>query len=126
MICDKCNKEVCGVISHEFGYNQICMDCYHKLVDQRDMKSLDELDDYEGVIKTLNAEQIVKNFIEVFSQYQKNPSKRLYDILWRIRCWACHEDHTASTTIHEIMRWQKFDFLTEEERLENGYYEKKS
>lgn len=126
MTCDRCKKEVSGVISHEFGYRQICLHCYQELVNNRDMRSLDELDDYEGVIKTLNAEQIVKNFIEVFSQYQKNPSKRLYDILWRIRCWACHEDHTASTAIHEIMRWQKFDFLTEEERLENGYYETKS
>lgn len=122
MTCDKCKKKVFGVISHEFGYKQLCLSCYQELVNKRDMRSLDELDDYEGVIKTLNAEQIVKNFIEVFSQYQKNPSKRLYDILWRIRCWACHEDHTASTAIHEIMRWQKFDFLTEEERLENGYY----
>ena len=126
MRCDKCNKDVCGVISHEFGYTQLCMDCYHELVNKRDMRSLDELDDYEGVIKTLNAEQIVKNFVEVFSQYQKNPSKRLYDILWRIRCWACHEDHTASTAIHEIMRWQKFDFNIEEERLTNGRDKKKS
>ena len=126
MTCNKCNKDVCGVISHEFGYDSLCMNCYKELVNKRDMRSLDELDDYEGVIKSLNAEQIVKNFVEVFSQYQKNPSKRLYDILWRIRCWACHEDHTASTAIHEIMRWQKFDFLTEEERLDNGYYKEKS
>lgn len=115
MTCDKCNKDTCGVISNEFGYGQLCMDCYHELVNQRDIKSVEELEDKEAVY-SLNAEQIVKNFIKYFAEYQKNPSKKLYDILWRIRCWACHEDHTASTAIHEIMRWQGFDFYKEEKR----------
>lgn len=112
MRCDRCNKEVCGVISHEFDYDQICMDCYHELVDLRDMKSIEQLED-DTILHTLNAEQIVKNFVSYFAKYQKQPSAKLLDILWRIRCWSCHEDHTASTTIHEIMKWQKFSFDNE-------------
>ena len=125
MRCNKCNKEVCGVISGEFGYKQVCLSCYKELVKQRDLKSIEELESDE-VIHSLNPEQIVKNFIKYFNEYQKNPSHKLYDILWRIRCWACHEDHTASCAIFEICEWQKFDFNIEEERWTNGRDKKKS
>ena len=32
------------------------------------------------------------------------------------RGWAEHADHTASTTIHEICKCQKFDWCAESER----------
>lgn len=117
--CDRCDKDSWASIGgHEFGYKSICLDCNKELVKQRDMKTAEQLKD-DAVLHSLNAEQIVKNFIHYFAEYKKNPSQKLLDILWRIMCWAAHEDHTASCAIHEIMKWQNFNFITEEERWEN-------
>ena len=113
--CNKCGKEHWLCHGYSFGYDILCSDCYNELVEKRDIKTVEQLNTDE--VHELNPEQIVKNFVKYFAEYQKNPNLKTLDALWRIRCWACHEDHTASTTIHEIMKWQKFDFATEFEKL---------
>lgn len=114
MKCEKCGKIVNTVILHK---NQdICEDCYEEIIRQRDMRSVDELL-LEDVVHSLNPEQIVKNFISLMSQYQKEPSIDIWQAMWLIRNWACHEDRTAATTIHEICKWQKFDWWVEREKV---------
>ena len=123
--CERCNKVAQGFMLYQFGYKELCFDCYRELKDKRDLKTEDELQD-DKVIHSLNPEQIVRNFVLYFSKYQKSPSEKLLDILWRIRCWAAHEDHTASCAIHEIMRWQGFSFDKERDRFHGDNTEKKS
>lgn len=112
--CTRCNKEVMVTI------NGICKDCYDILQDEEDFVDPHELATDFNKVKGLSPRQMVRNFVKIFVEYQKNPSADLCFAMCRIFSWACHEDHTVSTTISEIWKWQGFNRLKEMERWKGG------
>ncbi len=117
--CDRCHKEDTGGVyigKNSKGYKFLCWNCHDIVIDEEELKSPEELDTMDK-IRELNPKLMVRNFVKYLCEYQKNPTKETYDILWRIMCWAGHEDHTASCAIHEICKLQKFDFYTEQCKL---------
>lgn len=110
--CERCGKYDYAMYLHSFGYNKICMNCNKELTDLQDMRTVEQLFSDDEVHK-LDGRQTVKNFVKHFINYQKEPNGKTLDVLWRLFCWACHEDHTASCAINEIMKWQNFKFVDE-------------
>lgn len=89
-----------------------CHECYQKEEDARDMRTLEQLQDCDTV-KTLNPEQVVKNFISCIAEYKKKPTAQLYDAMRLLFNWAGHSDRTTAVTISSICRWQNFNWFEE-------------
>lgn len=126
MICDRCNKEPKngGVYlgNNPRGYRFLCYECRKIVCDEEELKTVKQLETMEQVRK-LSPRLLVRNFVKYLCEYQKNPTKEYYDILWRIRCWAAHEDRTVSCAINEICKLLHFDFYIEECKLKGEQYD---
>ena len=73
--CERCNKIAQGFILYQFGYKELCFDCYRELKDKRDLKTEEELQD-DKVIRSLNPEQVVRNFVLDYPNHQERPPEK--------------------------------------------------
>ena len=61
--CERCNKVAQGFMLYQFGYKEICFDCYRELKDKQDLKTEEELQDLETLCCT---------FLNIRRVHQKN------------------------------------------------------
>jgi len=98
------------------GRKSICIDCATReresAVIQRG-KSIGHPSDFRGWTGSDMSDLFWLTFIE----YRKNPTKSGIELINRIFLWACHANHTLSSTIHYTLQWCGMDLLDERRKM---------